>query len=98
MVVWRFDAGDDDSDKRKDGEADENGEDGSDEDDEMMAMLGFSGFSTTKGKAVDDNLVGPASGAVAKHKARKYRQYMNKKKRPDSAGAGGGGGDGGVAF
>ena len=41
--------------------------------------MGFTGFSSTKGKVVEDNLLGPAAGAVAKHKGRKYRQYMNRK-------------------
>jgi U4/U6.U5 tri-snRNP-associated protein 3 len=32
-----------------------------------------------KGKPVEDNHVGAGTGAVSKHKARKYRQYMNRK-------------------
>jgi hypothetical protein len=28
---------------------------------------------------VTDNQLGPAAGAISKHKARKYRQYMNRK-------------------
>jgi U4/U6.U5 tri-snRNP-associated protein 3 len=50
-----------------------------DNDAAMMAMMGFSGFSTTKGEANEENILGPASGAVSKHKARKYRQYMNRR-------------------
>lgn len=43
-----------------------------------MALLGFGGFGSTKGRQVVDNAVGPATGGVAKHKSRKYRQYMNR--------------------
>ena len=50
-----------------------------DEDTEMMHMLGFSGFESTKGKSIDDNKRGAASGAVSKHKKRVYRQYMNRR-------------------
>ena len=32
-----------------------------------------------QGKQVADNKEGAASGAVSKHKERKYRQYMNRK-------------------
>ncbi len=46
---------------------------------ELEDMLGFTGFGSTKGKAVVDNQLGPAAGAASKHKARKYRQYMNRK-------------------
>lgn len=66
-------------------------EDSEDEDDEMKAMLGFSSFTTTKGQAVSDNLAGPASGAVAKHKARKYRQFMNIRRPTDGRKDGSGG-------
>ena len=53
---------------------------GLEEDDQMQLMLGFSGgFGTTKGKVVEDNLKTAARGAAAKNKARKYRQYMNRK-------------------
>jgi U4/U6.U5 tri-snRNP-associated protein 3 len=45
----------------------------------MMALLGFGGFDSTKGKAVDENVRGAAAGAVSKYKARKYRQYMNRR-------------------
>ena len=50
-----------------------------DEDTEMMHMLGFSGFESTKGKSIDDNKRGAASGAVSNHKKRVYRQYMNRR-------------------
>ena len=46
-----------------------------DDDEEMHRVMGFSGFDTTRGKHVDGN----DAGAVSKHKARKYRQYMNRK-------------------
>ena len=36
-------------------------------------------FSMIQGKQVEDNKIGAASGAVSKHKERKYRQYMNRK-------------------
>eukprot|EP00978_Attheya_sp_CCMP212_P027279 scaffold91356_cov51-Attheya_sp.AAC.2 len=53
---------------------------GLDEDEQMRMLLGFSGsFATTKGTAVEDNQKSAASGAAAKNKARKYRQYMNRK-------------------
>ena len=46
---------------------------------QMNLMMGIGGFGSTKGKAVKDNKVGAARGAAAKSKARKYRQYMNRK-------------------
>jgi U4/U6.U5 tri-snRNP-associated protein 3 len=53
---------------------------GLDEDEQMRLMLGFSGeFGTTKNQKVDDNHKTSAKGAAAKHKERKYRQYMNRK-------------------
>ena len=54
---------------------------GMDEQEQMMALLGFGadGFGSTKGQKVKDNHEGLARGAAAKHKARKYRQYMNRK-------------------
>ena len=61
------------------------GEDGDEEEDEqadeeeMNRLLGFGGFGSTKGKQVIDNAEGPSAGAAAKHKERKYRQYMNRK-------------------
>ena len=55
------------------------GEEEEDEEAEMARLMGFGDFSTTKGKQIDDNTLGAGAGAVAKHKARKYRQYMNRK-------------------
>ena len=55
------------------------GEEEEDEEAEMARLMGFGDFSTTKGKPVDDNILGAGAGAVSKHKARKYRQYMNRK-------------------
>lgn len=53
---------------------------GLDEEEQMQRLLGFSGgFSTTKEKEVEDNSKSAARGAAAKNKARKYRQYMNRK-------------------
>jgi U4/U6.U5 tri-snRNP-associated protein 3 len=53
---------------------------GLDEDEQMKLLLGFSGeFGTTKNQKVDDNHKSSAKGAAAKHKERKYRQYMNRK-------------------
>ncbi len=52
---------------------------GLDEEEQMNLFMGFGDFSTTKGKAVKDNHTTSARGAVAKNKARKYRQYMNRK-------------------
>ena len=50
------------------------------EDEQMQMLLGFSsGFASTKGKAVEDNQSSASKGAAAKNKARKYRQYMNRK-------------------
>ena len=46
----------------------------------MRMLLGFSGgFGSTAGKAVEDNQKSAAKGAANKTKARKYRQYMNRK-------------------
>lgn len=51
-----------------------------DEEEKMNALLGFtSGFGTTKGQKVEDNHTTSAKGAASKNKARKYRQYMNRK-------------------
>lgn len=50
-----------------------------DDDAEMRRMLGFGGFDSTKGRMVDENHSGASVGAVSKHKARKYRQYMNRR-------------------
>ena len=41
--------------------------------------MGFGGFGTTKGKEVEDNRISAAKGASNVAKARKYRQYMNRK-------------------
>lgn len=54
--------------------------DGLDEEEQMRMLLGFSGgFGSTSGQKVEDNQNSAASGAAAKNKARKYRQYMNRK-------------------
>ena len=53
---------------------------GLDEEEQMRRLLGFSGgFATTKGQEVVDNRKSAARGVAAKNKARKYRQYMNRK-------------------
>jgi U4/U6.U5 tri-snRNP-associated protein 3 len=52
---------------------------GLDEEEKMRRLLGFNGFGSTKGQAVDDNQSTAARGGAAKNKARKYRQYMNRK-------------------
>jgi U4/U6.U5 tri-snRNP-associated protein 3 len=52
---------------------------GLDDEEQMRLFMGFGDFNTTKGKAVKDNHTTSARGAVAKNKARKYRQYMNRK-------------------
>mmetsp|Transcript_7473 Transcript_7473/g.15476 ORF Transcript_7473/g.15476 Transcript_7473/m.15476 type:complete len:118 (-) Transcript_7473:243-596(-) len=50
------------------------------EDEAMKKMMGFSGtFGSTKEKKVKDNFTTAARGAASKNKARKYRQYMNRK-------------------
>jgi U4/U6.U5 tri-snRNP-associated protein 3 len=50
------------------------------EDEQMQMLLGFSsGFASTKGQAVEDNHKSASKGTAAKNKARKYRQYMNRK-------------------
>ena len=47
---------------------------------QMQRLLGFAGeFGPTKGVAVESNHTTAATGVAAKHKARKYRQYMNRK-------------------
>ena len=60
-------------------EVDEEELDGLDEEEQMQKLLGFGGFDTTKGKAVKDNQDSLARGSSGKNKARKYRQYMNRK-------------------
>ena len=52
---------------------------GLDEEEQMRKLLGFNGFGSTKGEAVEDNQSSAARGGAAKNKARKYRQYMNRK-------------------
>mmetsp|Transcript_9645 Transcript_9645/g.24029 ORF Transcript_9645/g.24029 Transcript_9645/m.24029 type:complete len:167 (+) Transcript_9645:83-583(+) len=52
---------------------------GLDEEEQMRKLLGFNGFGSTKGEAVEDNQSTAARGGAAKNKARKYRQYMNRK-------------------
>lgn len=52
---------------------------GLDEEEQMKKLLGFSGFNSTKGEAVEDNHKTAARGVATKNKARKYRQYMNRK-------------------
>ena len=52
---------------------------GLDEEEQMKKLLGFGGFGSTKGEAVADNQNSAARGVAAKNKARKYRQYMNRK-------------------
>ena len=52
---------------------------GLDEEEQMQRLLGFSGFSSTKGAEVEDNKTTASKGAATKNKARKYRQYMNRK-------------------
>jgi U4/U6.U5 tri-snRNP-associated protein 3 len=52
---------------------------GLDEEEQMKRLLGFGDFSSSKGQKVDDNQNSLARGAAAKNKARKYRQYMNRK-------------------
>ena len=52
---------------------------GLDEEEKMRRLLGFDGFGSTKGEAVEDNQKSAARGVATKNKARKYRQYMNRK-------------------
>jgi len=52
---------------------------GMDEEEQMKKLLGFDGFGSTKGDSVEDNQSTAARGVAAKNKARKYRQYMNRK-------------------
>lgn len=49
------------------------------EEEQLQALLGFGGFDSTKGKPVEDNGKGVATGAVRKEKKRQYRQYMNRR-------------------
>ncbi|CAM9203684.1 unnamed protein product [Heterosigma akashiwo] len=50
-----------------------------DEEAMMRQIMGFGGFDTTQGKVVSTNHKGAAKGAIAKHKKREYRQYMNRR-------------------
>jgi U4/U6.U5 tri-snRNP-associated protein 3 len=53
---------------------------GLDEEEQMRMLLGFTGsFGSTKGAKVEDNHSSSSRGVAAKNKARKYRQYMNRK-------------------
>ena len=52
---------------------------GLNEEEQMQMLLGFGDFGSTKGRKVEDNYNSSARGAAAKNKARKYRQYMNRK-------------------
>ncbi len=52
---------------------------GLDEEEQMQKLFGFGGFASTKGKSVEDNQNSASKGVAAKNKARKYRQYMNRK-------------------
>ena len=52
---------------------------GLDQEEQMRLLMGIQGFGTTKGKEVEDNKNSAARGVAAKNKARKYRQYMNRK-------------------
>lgn len=52
---------------------------GLDEEEQMHMLLGIQGFGSTKGQKVESNHNSSAAGAAAKNKARKYRQYMNRK-------------------
>ena len=60
-------------------EIDEEELEGLDEEEQMQQLFGFGDFGSTKGKAVTDNQNSAAKGLAAKNKARKYRQYMNRK-------------------
>jgi U4/U6.U5 tri-snRNP-associated protein 3 len=53
--------------------------DGLDEDEQLRKLMGIEGFGSTKGQKVEDNHSTSARGVAAKNKARKYRQYMNRK-------------------
>ena len=52
---------------------------GLDPEQQMMKLMGIGSFGSTKGEAVADNQSTAARGGAAKNKARKYRQYMNRK-------------------
>lgn len=52
---------------------------GLDEEEQMRRLLGIESFGSTKGESVPDNHSTAAKGVANKNKARKYRQYMNRK-------------------
>jgi U4/U6.U5 tri-snRNP-associated protein 3 len=52
---------------------------GLDEEEQMRKLMGIECFGSTKGQKVEDNHQTSARGVAAKNKARKYRQYMNRK-------------------
>ncbi len=52
---------------------------GLDPEEQMLKLMGIGSFGSTKGEAVADNQSTAARGGAAKNKARKYRQYMNRK-------------------
>ncbi|GBG25642.1 U4/U6.U5 small nuclear ribonucleoprotein 27 kDa protein [Hondaea fermentalgiana] len=52
---------------------------GMSEEEQMKMLLGITSFDSTKEKVVEDNQRGPAKGAAALNKKRKFRQYMNRK-------------------
>lgn len=60
-------------------QVDEEELEGLDEEEQMQKLFGFGGFASTKGKSVEDNQSSASRGVAAKNKARKYRQYMNRK-------------------
>jgi U4/U6.U5 tri-snRNP-associated protein 3 len=80
-MVKRLTASGNDSDQEDDAGAHGMNEDDEnyDVEEDMMALMGFKGFDSTKGKPIEENIVGAAAGGVAKHKKRVYRQYMNRK-------------------
>jgi U4/U6.U5 tri-snRNP-associated protein 3 len=52
---------------------------GLDEEEQLRKLMGIESFGSTKGQKVEDNHKSSARGVAAKNKARKYRQYMNRK-------------------
>ena len=59
-------------------EVDQEELEGLDEEEQMRKLMGIEGFGSTKGQKVESNHNSLASGAASKHKARTYRQYMNR--------------------
>lgn len=49
------------------------------EEEQMQALMGFGGFDSTKGRPVEDNVQGAATGGIRKENKREYRQYMNRR-------------------